>query len=420
MSPLSKSGAFLQNANNSSSASTSLDNNDAEHANSNAIAADRMFLEDTGKSVLEWTALCTGLLLCLPFLHEWQSQEDSADNEMSFDKIFIRTVESTISPDGSDGVCRSADAKAALSALVLWSSVAGGFSYFLVPKVGKINSAADGRTEICLQPFKGGYAAFKYDSSLLHSVLEYQRSSLDLANTVTELLSSLSDVAFDDDEDGSIAETALALIDDVQMRLDDFHESQDCKAAFKLFGSETCEDKNEVEHGIVSFVFDVEDDASFANMLTQLNAAMFAYVSPHELLAAAFRPDLSSFAQNIFHPNISAIINLHSRVVQWVSSTISSAASSSQASLAPCLAGFIRVCRRFRVIGNFQGLISVISGIQNAIASTEGFNFDGIGQEEQDCFRRLQNLCSATDRYKVIHHHFLMSPTIFCFCNHTT
>lgn len=361
---------------------------------------------------MKMSSLCSGLILCLPHFGAKPEQIHESDMSPSFDFSFIRAINDSVAAAVSDSnsLRASGEIKYALYLLQMWILFLGGDSYFLLPKAEEDTHSArhnfpdsNGITDVAaLQPLKGGYTAFRFDPSLVQSVRAYWLWASALMTEITDLMLCLSDIICDDDAIiGSIHEASLNMIDDLQMRLAEYERCSSSNVTSQLFGFVSPARLIGISRSIVYRDFNIGDESEFARLLTQLCGCTFAYVTGHEIITAAFQPSLSKSAQAIAHPNVNVITNLHSLIGEWVISTIASASSSSTASVAATFTRFIIISRHLRFLGNFQGLVAVVSGLQRALLSDLGSAFEDVGKEQKDCYSKLYSLCSPAERYKV-------------------
>jgi hypothetical protein len=276
--------------------------------------------------------------------------------------------------------------KTALVALKRWLLWLGGFAYFLLPS----DESKEDNSDCFLTPLNGGYVAFRCDGSAPHSVAAYQRQGLQLMDDVSEILSLLSEVS-----DG--ADLAESLIDALQKRLDHFQTSACCHVTRTLFGLHATAAPSAPLASDCFASFSALADVDFATLLTQLNATMLTFVTPHELLAAACNPNHPAPAKSIFFPNIVALNNARECVCGFIATSMTAAAVTSSSSAAACFSRFIAICNRLRFEGNFEGLVAVLAGLEKSISS---HSFEGISQTDQDCYNRLQRLIHHKNRYK--------------------
>ena len=325
------------------------------------------------------------------------NRPDVSGDSPSGDQSLIRVLKEAVASGANAGNAssRHAAVAAALVALESFLTSFGGFSYFFLPQEPfKLMRRSLGDAVQFLQPQKGGYVAFRCDPSAGSSMQAFIRAGLALMVEITDVLSVAADVASCDGNGGSfIGDAVVALIDDMQKRLDEFRGAPCAGITLQLFGFCSNDPVNDNTQSEVYFGGD-----DFAGLLTSLNACMLSYASCQELLSAAMHDEsLSTPLKNICFPNVCAIINLQSSVSNWVASTI----TSTPRAAADAFVHFVATCCQLRQLGNYQGLVSVMSGIERAISEGCSMCYENAAAAEQDRFTRLQKLCSPIGRYKV-------------------
>jgi hypothetical protein len=327
----------------------------------------------------------------------------------SCDQSLVRVLKQAVLSGASAGdvSSRHAAVSAVLVALESFLTSFGGFSYFLLPQEPfKFMRRSLGDTVQFLQPQKGGYVAFRCELSACSSMQTFIRAGLSLMGEITDVLSVAGDVASCDGSGGSfIGDSVVGLIDDLQKRLDEFRGGRCARTTLRLFGFHSNDPGNCNTQGEVYFGGD-----DFAGLLTSLNACMLSYASCQELLSAAMHESLSEPLQNICFPNVCAIINLQSNISNWVASAITSAPRAA----ADTFVHFVAVCCQLRQLGNFQGVVSVMCGIELAISEGCSVCYENAAAADQDRYNRLRKLCSPLGRYQVYCDLFFARKTCLC------
>jgi len=384
--------------------------------------------------------VCCGLLLCLPVVfdrhshpREQQQQQEQQSNQQShsfgFDSAFIRSLKQMANVGSSSSISSIASKQAALTALQLWLFALGGDSYFFVPSAHVQHDPLQtmGR-EFKLKPKIDGYVAFRccYPRPLPPSAL--MEFAAGVVGDVAEVMAGVGEDDCEDAGDGggdgggggdAIGAAAVALVDDVQRAIDAFNDSASAKVTFGLFGLDTHSfdsDASDVDDEDDYDIEDDVDDVEFTKTLTQLNACMFACITSHELLAAACHTDIPLSLQNVYYPNIAAISSLNSRMSRWVARVVEASAASSADAATVTIVRFIHICRRLKFLRNFQGVVVIVTGVQQAVAAIGNACLDRMGQEDRDCYDRLQALCRSDGLYKVML--WCVRVTVYMFRTH--